>query len=115
MLTRIGCNAVSVWIGSVGRPFHSSGTGSEFLPNIQRVQNLTEIPEKIDNALEDLSTALSSIGISEEFPRSLTEERLDEIHASAIFLIVSIMKCLSAIIKWMNRNGTLCFGRLIVS
>lgn len=76
-----------------------------FLTDAQRLKAMSEVPEKIENALTNISSALSGIGISDDFPRSLRQELLDDICASAILLTVAIMDCLSAVIKWTNRNG----------
>ena len=84
-----------------------------FLTDAQRLKNMSEVPEKIENALTNISSALSGIGISDDFPRSLSQELLDDIRASAILLTVAIMDCLSAVIKWTNGNGFLCIFCLI--
>lgn len=76
-----------------------------FLTDAQRLKDISEVPEKIENALTNISSALSGIGISDDFPRSLRQELLDDICASAILLTVAIMDCLSAVIKWTNRTG----------
>jgi hypothetical protein len=73
--------------------------------NTQLLKNVTEVPEKIENALAHISSALSGIGIGEDFPRCLSQEYLDDIRASSIFLTVAIMDCLCAVIKWTNQNG----------
>src|ERR1700734_820036 len=76
-----------------------------FSLDARRLKDMSEVPEKIENALTNISSALSGIGISDDFPRSLRQELLDDICASAILLTVAIMDCLSAVIKWTNRNG----------
>ena len=75
-----------------------------FLADLQRLKDMMEVPEKIEDVLTDISSGLSGISISEDFPRSLSQEYLDDICASAIFLNSAIMECLCVVLKWTNQN-----------
>jgi hypothetical protein len=115
LLMKTGCGPSSVWVACLRCPFCCPGSHVcfTFLANNQRLKDATEVPEKIENALTNISSSLSGIGISDDFPRSLSQELLDDIRASAIFLTVAIMNCLSAIIKWTQQNGFLFIFCLI--
>jgi hypothetical protein len=75
------------------------------MSDLKQAQKQASLADKIDNALIDLSRALSAVAIGDDFPRSLSQDHVDQIRSSAIFLTASVMDCLYVIIKCVERNG----------
>jgi hypothetical protein len=75
---------------------------------IQQAQKQAALVDKIDSALQDLSVAISTVILGDDFPRCLAQGQVDEIRSAALFLTTSVMDCLSVIIKCVEQIG-LCF------
>lgn len=76
---------------------------------VQQIEKQTELAEKIDNTFNNLSRAISTIVIGDDFPRSLSPEHVDQIRSAAIVLTASVMDCLCTIIKYLKQKRSSLF------
>jgi|SRR5271154_3225092 len=75
---------------------------SVFLSDRQKAQDISDVSDKVDNTMKDLSLAIQNVGVIGDF----SNVHLDQVQIAAIYLSAAVMDCLTGLIDWVTRSGT---------
>lgn len=69
---------------------------------LQTAQAMSDVADKVDDTMVDLSLAMQDIGMIGNF----SNLHLDEVRIAAIYLSASVMDCLTSLVEWVTRSRT---------
>jgi hypothetical protein len=69
---------------------------------LQKAQAITDVADKVDDTLIDLSLAIQNVGVVADF----SSVCLNNVSIAAIYLSVSVMECLTGLIDWVTQSRT---------
>jgi hypothetical protein len=72
---------------------------------LQAAQKTSDVADKVDDTLVDLSLAIQNIEVAGDF----SEVHLEEVRIAAIYLSAAVMDCLTGLIDWVTRSGIYLF------
>ena len=78
---------------------------NDFLLIVQKAQAITDIADKMDEVIIDLSLTIQNIRMIEDF----SNVHLNEVRIAAIYLSTAIMDCLTGLVKWLNASSISTF------
>jgi hypothetical protein len=73
------------------------------LSNQQKAQDISDVSDKVDGTMQDLSLAIQNVGAIGEF----SNVHIDQVRIAAIYLSAAVMDCLAGLIDWVTRSSTI--------
>jgi hypothetical protein len=64
---------------------------------------MSDLADKVDGTLEDLSLVIQNVGVVEDF----SNIHLNQVRIATIYLSASVMDCLSGLIDWVDASSTI--------
>jgi hypothetical protein len=64
---------------------------------------VSDVSDKVDATMVDLSLAIQNVGVIRDF----SNVHFDQVRIAVIYLSAAVMDCLTGLIDWVTRSGTI--------